>query len=101
MLRIGSLPKKRVDTHVVFQSNRRSSLDVWTLASPGETPRRLTDGPGTEHRPRVSLDGQWVAFDAIDSAGEYVHLMRRDGSGIRLPDPAWPRLFSMACCADW
>jgi eukaryotic-like serine/threonine-protein kinase len=86
---------------VVFQSNRRGSLDIWTLASPGGALARLTTGAGAEHRPRVSPDGQWIAFDVIDRTGEYVHLMRRDGSGILLPDEAWRKRFSMTCCADW
>jgi eukaryotic-like serine/threonine-protein kinase len=86
---------------VVFQSNRRGSLDIWMLASPRAPLTRLTTGAGAEHRPRVSPDGQWVAFDVIDSTGEYVHLMRRDGSGIRLPDEGWRKRFSMTCCADW
>jgi Tol biopolymer transport system component len=86
---------------VVFQSNRRGSLDVWMLASPGAALQRLTTGPGTEHRPRVSPDGQWIAFDAIDTTGEYVHVMRLDGTGVRLPDPGARERFSMTCCADW
>jgi TolB protein len=86
---------------VVFQSNRRGSLDVWMLASPGAALARLTTGAGAEHRPRASPDGKWVAFDVIDSTGEYTHLMRPDGSGIRLPDEEWRKRFSMVCCADW
>ncbi len=86
---------------VVFQSNRRGSLDIWTLASAGGAPQRLTTAPGPERRPRISPDGQWIAFDMSDSAGEYMHVMRRDGSGVRLPDATWPKRFSMTCCADW
>jgi Tol biopolymer transport system component len=86
---------------VIFQSNRRGSLDIWTVGAPGAPPQRVTTDPGTEHRPRVSPDGQWIAFDAIDETGEHVRLMRRDGSGSRLLDPLLPRRFSMSCCADW
>jgi serine/threonine protein kinase len=89
------------ETGVVFQSNRRGSLDIWTMSAAGDAPRRLTSAPGTEHRPRVSPDGKWIAFDAIGTAGEYVHVMRPDGSDIRLPDTSWPKRFSMTCCADW
>jgi Tol biopolymer transport system component len=86
---------------VLFQSNRRGSLDIWTLASPGAAPARLTTGAGTEHRPRISPDGEWIAFDLIDATGQYVHVMRRDGTGVRIPDPGWRDRFSMMCCADW
>ena len=86
---------------VVFQSNRRGSLDIWALASPTGQLSRLTSGAGAEHRPRVAPDGQWIAFDVIDGAGEYVHIMRRDGSGVRLPDDGWRQRFSMTCCAAW
>ena len=86
---------------VVFESNRRGSLDIWSMPSPSAALTRLTTTPGAEHRPRPSPDGQWIAFDAIDSGGEYVHVMRRDGSGIHIPDPAWRKQFSMACCVAW
>ena len=86
---------------VVFESDRRGSLDIWSMPSPSGAMTRLTTMPGTEHRPRSSPDGQWIAFDAIDSSGEYVHVMRRDGSGVRIPDEKWRKQFSMTCCADW
>lgn len=85
----------------VFQSNRRGSLDIWMVAAPGGALTRLTSAPGTEQRPRVSPDGSWMTVDVIDSTGEYVHLMRPDGSGLRLPDERWRERFSMTCCADW
>ena len=86
---------------MVFQSNRRGSLDIWSKPSPSGALTRLTDAPGAEQRPRPSPDGQWIAFDVIDSSGEYVHVMRRDGSGIRILDEAWRKQFSMTCCAAW
>ncbi len=49
----------------------------------------------------MAPDGQWIAFDVIDGAGEYVHIMRRDGSGVRMPDDGWRQRFSMTCCAAW
>ena len=91
----------RGEAGVVFQSNRRGSLDIWTKPSPSGALTRLTDAPGAEQRPRPSPDGQWIAFDVIDSSGEYVHVMRRDGSGIRILDEAWRKHFSMTCCATW
>src|SRR6185295_16721649 len=40
--------------------------DLWTVPRDGGEARRLTSGTGLETAPRVSPDGQWVAF-----TGEY------------------------------
>ncbi len=86
---------------IVFESNRRGGLNVWLVSTEGGEPTRLTSGVGLEFRPRFSPDGRWLAFDAPGRDGSYAHVMRRDGSDMRILDPSWPARNATTCCAAW
>jgi hypothetical protein len=47
---------------IVWSSNRSGNHDILMLSFPDWTTTRLTTNPHTEYFPRVSPDGQWVAF---------------------------------------
>jgi eukaryotic-like serine/threonine-protein kinase len=86
---------------IFFESLRRGSLDIWRLTVAGGKLDRLSVAEGSELRPRPSPDGEWVAFDLLDSRGEFTHLMRPDGSQVHPLDRGWFGSYSQVCCADW
>ena len=86
---------------VMFQSNRRGSLDIWKVIAPNAEPVRITSSPAAEQRPRISPDGKWVAVDVIGAGHEGVHLMRPDGTELHTPDGSWRDKYAMTCCVDW
>lgn len=57
--------------------------DLWTVSARGGIPRRLTAAPAEESSPRLSPDGQWVAFVGRDEGAEEVYLMPALGGAPR------------------
>jgi Tol biopolymer transport system component len=86
---------------IFFQSSRRGSLDIWRMSEVGTTPVRLTAGEGSEHRPRPSPQGDWIAVDVVNEKGEFTHLMRPDGSQLHPLNDGWFGTYTHVCCADW
>jgi Tol biopolymer transport system component len=82
---------------VVFESNRRGSLDVWKVAVAGGPPVRLSAGVNPETRPRPSPDGKALAFD---SDGNWIWFARADG-GDAHEGASWRAQHSHVCCSDW
>jgi Tol biopolymer transport system component len=60
-------------SEIVFLSNRRKDAalprndDIFAVSVGTGRIRRLTDTPGAEREPRVSPDGQWIAYVAEDA----------------------------------
>jgi serine/threonine-protein kinase len=55
-------------TSLVFYRVKDNSGDIWIQPSdPGATPRPLIVTPANEVRPRVSPDGQWIAYESDES----------------------------------
>jgi Tol biopolymer transport system component len=64
-------------------------------------PVRLTQGPGIARRPKISPDGQWLAFNLATEKGLYACVMRPDGSD---PHPLVPQItekFTVSEVATW
>lgn len=57
--------------------------DLWKVAINGGTATRLTAMQGAETRPRVSPDGQWLAFSATEGGNADVYVMPLNGGPIR------------------
>lgn len=57
--------------------------DLWIVSSIGGEARRLTAIDGNESFPRVSPDGQWVAFMGESMGNEDIYLMPIDGGEIK------------------
>ena len=53
------------ESHIVFAYDN----NLWRVSRQGGDAQRLTGGPGREHNPVYSPDGQWLAFSA-DYAGQ-------------------------------
>jgi tricorn protease len=53
--------------------------DIWTVPSAGGDARRLTSHKGLELFPKVSPDGQWIAFSAEYSGNRQVYVMPYEG----------------------
>jgi Tol biopolymer transport system component len=85
---------------VFFESDRRGSVDIWRLDIGGAIARLTTDA-GAELRPRPSSQGDWLAYDVVDTRGEFTHLMRFDGSQAHPLNPRWFAAYRHMCCADW
>ncbi|MCE5228678.1 hypothetical protein LLG95_03675, partial [bacterium] len=73
--------------------------DIWIMNTAGTgDPTRLTAGPARDMCPRISPDGQWVAFSS-DQGGPYqIWLMHPDGSGAR---PIGGFQSGNPICLDW
>jgi Tol biopolymer transport system component len=84
-----------------FSSNRQDSTDVWKLSLGSTAPVRLTSGPGKKIQASPSPDGRWIVVDIIDERGQYLYLMRPDGSARHLVDPKLPEKFSATFAANW
>ncbi len=56
--------------------------DIWQVGRDGGTAHRLTAMPGTETRPRISPDSQWLAFTASLNGNQNVFVMPLAGGAI-------------------
>lgn len=57
--------------------------DLWKVASAGGTATRLTAMAGDETYPRVSPDGQWIAFSSSQYGNSDVYVMPYNGGEIK------------------
>ncbi len=57
--------------------------DLWKVDNDGGQAYRLTAMEGEETRPRISPDGQWIAFSASPSGQMDVYIMPYEGGAIR------------------
>ena len=57
--------------------------DLWKVPTNGGNATRLTAMKGTETRPRVSPDMQWLAFSAGEGGNDDVYVMPLNGGPIR------------------
>lgn len=86
---------------VLFSSNRREGRDIWKLA-PGSTGLvRLTTGAGEKYFPRVSPDGRWVCYGVVGEKGQFLHVMRADGSDQHLLEPHLLERFRLVESGHW
>ena len=53
--------------------------DIWTVNSNGGDAKRLTSHLGLELFPKISPDGQWIAFSAEYSGSRQVYIIPSDG----------------------
>lgn len=53
--------------------------DIWTVNSSGGEARRLTSHEGLELFPKISPDGQWIAFSGEYSGNRQVYVMPANG----------------------
>jgi Tol biopolymer transport system component len=58
-----------------------TNSDIWIVPATGGEPRKLTNGPKTDNRPRWSPDGKSIAFvsDRGESGKSQLYLIRVDG----------------------
>ena len=57
--------------------------DIWSVPAAGGDARRLTSHPGLELFPKISPDGQWIAFSAEYSGSRQVYVMPAAGGTPR------------------
>ncbi len=57
--------------------------DIWTVDADGENAKRLTSHPGIELFPKISPDGQWIAFSAEYSGSRQVWVIPARGGTAR------------------
>ena len=55
------------------------SGDIWTVSSNGGDARRLTSHEGMELFPKISPDGNWIAFSAEYSGTRQVYVIPAEG----------------------
>jgi serine/threonine protein kinase/Tol biopolymer transport system component len=84
---------------LLFWQSSPSQGDLMTLTlNPVGTPKRLTDSSAFESGPRISPDGQWVAYSSDETGSGQVHVRPFPGPGASIrvsPDggvnPQWSR----------
>ena len=57
--------------------------DIWTVDAAGGNAKRLTSHPGIELFPKISPDGQWIAFSAEYSGSRQVWVIPSEGGTAR------------------
>jgi Tol biopolymer transport system component len=70
---------------IAFASTRSGSLELWTMASDGSNPRRLSSSPA--EYPSWSPDGSRIAFSLVTAGAVQIGIVRRDGQGERTLTP--------------
>jgi TolB protein len=81
----------------VFGSSRDGNFEIYAADIDGGNPRRLTEDPRQDMRPRVSPDGRHIAFTSNRDGNYEIYVMGLDGSArhnvSRNPErddyPAW------------
>src|SRR5688500_8063616 len=70
-------------THVDLDAGTRNT-DIWIVAADGQgAPRRLTDDPAADTRPRWSPDGRSLAFDSARGGESQVYVVPAAGGTAR------------------
>lgn len=83
--------------HIVFELLG----DIYQMPIAGGAAERLTDGLGYDSQPRVSPDGQWIAFISDRDGADNLWVSKRDGSDARkLSSQTYSRLVSPAWTPD-
>src|SRR3954464_6623939 len=59
------------------------NTDIWTVPAAGGAPRRLTEDPKTDARPRWSPDGRRIAFLSTRDGGAQVWIVDAAGGAAR------------------
>ena len=59
------------------------NTDIWVIPSAGGAPRRITDDPKSDARPRWSPDGQRLAFVSTRDGGAQVWVVEASGGAAR------------------
>lgn len=94
-------PRWISESDVVFQSDRRGSLDLWLLEAISGRLTRLTAEPGAEGSPHPSSNGSLIAYEHASQGVPMIRTMRgTEGSGVS-PDPSWADRFQDQCCPSW
>ena len=70
---------------IAFASTRSGSLELWTMASDGSNPRRLSRSPA--EYPSWSPDGLRLAFSLVTAGAAQIGIVDRGGQGERILTP--------------
>jgi Tol biopolymer transport system component len=70
---------------IAFASTRSGSLELWTMASDGSNPTRLSSSRA--EYPSWSPDGSRVAFSLVTAGAVQIAIVRRSGQGERILTP--------------
>jgi Tol biopolymer transport system component len=66
---------------IVYSSLRPGNWDVFYFATPGGTPRRITDHPGLDYDAALSPDGRWVVFTSERRGNPDLYALELEGGG--------------------
>jgi Tol biopolymer transport system component len=67
---------------IAFASTRSGSLELWTMASDGSNPRRVSSSPA--EYPSWSPDGSRIAFSLVTAGAVQIGIVRRGGRDERI-----------------
>jgi Tol biopolymer transport system component len=71
---------------IAFASTRSGAVNLWTMATDGSNPQRLTNSPS--EYPSWSPDGSRIAFSLVSPGAVQIGVIGRDGGGQRTLTPS-------------
>jgi Tol biopolymer transport system component len=78
-------PAPAVRERIAYSSLRASNWDIYLFASPGASPRRLTDSPGLDYDAAFSPDGRWVVFTSERRGNPDLYAVDLQQEGVPTP----------------
>jgi len=76
-----SLDTEYTTKKIVFVSNQSGNEDIWSMNLDGSDLTQLTDNPGRDQYPAVSLDGKKIAYSSGIGGNWQIVVMDSDGTG--------------------
>jgi Tol biopolymer transport system component len=86
---------------LLFSSNRRGDNDLWKLVPGKDPPEQVTASRGNKEHPAASPDGRWIDYTLNNEQGEYLHMVRANGTGDHLLSPRLADEYAAAYHAAW
>lgn len=65
---------------IVFVSDRRGTMKIWSMHASGKNARQLTKGAESDADPRFAPDGKRILYTTLRGGFPEIWLMNRDGS---------------------
>jgi formylglycine-generating enzyme required for sulfatase activity len=89
----GKIDPIRLKGTIVFVSDRKGTMKIWSMHADGTAAKQLTQGTDPDADPRFSPDGKRITYTTLRGGFPEIWLMNRDGTG--------PRFLTKGSQANW